>query len=127
MENLITDISTEEMQADISLIGGKVIFDEMVAAHQLVRSFRLEEGIQMSQKVPGALVTARKRCDELYDELTYLIEAFAKTADDGTPFEDFITRWNGSLMLYQEVLDRKSATSSDAPKDDASIPSGNEQ
>lgn len=127
LENLINDISTEEMQADISLIGGKVLFDEMVASHQLVRSIRLEEGVQMSQKVTGALVAARKRCDELYDELTYLIEAFAKTADDETPFEEFITRWNGSLMLYQEILDRKSTAPSDGPKADASVPSRDEQ
>lgn len=111
MENLIGDLSTEEMQADISLIGGTWLFEQMVAAHQQMRSMRMEEGVKMSQKVRGALVAARKRCDELYDELTYLIEAFAKTADDATPFEVFIKRWNGSLKLYQEILDRKSNSS----------------
>ena len=110
LENLIGDLSTEEMQADISSIGGMWLFEQMVASHQQVRSMRMEEGIMMSQKVRGALVAARKRCDELYDELTYLIEAFAKTADDATPFEEFIKRWNGSLKLYQDILNRKSGS-----------------
>jgi hypothetical protein len=58
------------------------------------------------------LVAARKACDALYDQITYLIEAFSLTADDPAPYEAFITRWNGTLDIYQDMLDRKSGTSS---------------
>jgi len=61
--------------------------------------------------VAGALAKARQACDKVYDELTYLIEAFAKTADDPTPYEAFIRKWNGTLKIYQDMLDRKSGSS----------------
>ena len=107
LANLIDDLSTEPMQADISTIGGTWLFDEMVVAHQQVLTMRMEEGVEMSRTVRGALVAARKRCDEVYDELTYMIEAFAVAADDATPYEEFINRWNGSLKLYQDSIERK--------------------
>ena len=112
LSNLITDLSTTEMQAALTTIGGTYLFQEMKTAHELVQSLRLEEGIEHSTKVNGALVAARKACDALYDQITYLIEAYSLTADDPAPYEAFITRWNGTLDIYQDMLDRKSGTSS---------------
>ena len=111
LDNLITDLSTTEMQAHLSTLGVTWLYQQMVAAHQETKSFRLEQGVEESEKVAGALVKARQACDAVYDELTYLIEAFAKTADDPTPYEAFIRKWNGTLKIYQDMLDRKSGNS----------------
>lgn len=111
LDNLITDLSTTEMQAHLTTLGVTWLFQQMVAAHQETKSYRLEQGQEESEKVTGALRKARQACDKLYDELTYLLEAFTKTADDPTPYEAFIQRWNGTLKIYQDILDRKSGGS----------------
>ena len=111
LDNLITDLSTTEMQAHLSTLGVTWLYQQMVAAHQETKSYRLEQGQEEREKVSGALRKARQACDKVYDELTYLIEAFAKTADDPTPYEAFIRKWNGTLKIYQDMLDRKSGNS----------------
>lgn len=111
MDNLITDLSTTEMQAALQTLGIMPLYQVMVEAHQETKSYRLEQGQEESEKVAGALRNARKETDKLYDELTYLIEAFAKTADDPAPYEAFIKKWNGTLKIYQDMLDRKSGNS----------------
>ena len=111
LDNLITDLSTTEMQAHLTTLGVTWLYQQMVAAHQETKSYRLEQGQEESEKVAGALRKARQACDKVYDELTYLIEAFAKTADDPAPYEAFIRKWNGTLKIYQDMLDRKSGDS----------------
>jgi hypothetical protein len=111
LDNLITDLSTDQMQAHIQTIGGKWLFDEMKAAHQEVKAIRLEQGTEESEKVSGALLKARKACDEAYDNLITAVEAFATIADDPAPYEAFIKKWNGTLKIYQDMLDRKTGTS----------------
>jgi len=112
LDNLITDLSTAEMQAHLTTLGVTWLYQQMVAAHQETKSYRLEQGAEESEKVAGALRKARQACDKVYDELTYLIEAFTKTADDPAPYEAFIKKWNGTLKIYQDMLDRKSGNSS---------------
>ena len=112
LDNLITDLSTQEMQSRLQALGIDWLYEQMVSAHRLVKSLRLEQGGEESEKVTGALKAARQKCDDLYDKITYLIEAYTLTADDPAPYEAFIKRWNGSLKLYQDVLDRKSGTTS---------------
>lgn len=112
LDNLITDLTPAVMQTHLSTLGVTWLYEQMVAAHQEVKSYRLEQGQEESEKVAGALRKARQACDAVYDELTYLIEAFAKTADDPAPYEAFIKKWNGTLKIYQDMLNRKSGTSS---------------
>ena len=111
MDNLINDLSTTEMQAHIQTIGGKWLFDEMKAAHDEVKAIRLEQGTEESEKVAGALRKARKESDAAYDAILAAIEAFSIIADDPAPYEAFIQRWNGTLKIYQDILDRKSGGS----------------
>lgn len=111
MDNLINDLSTAEMQAHIQTIGGKWLFDEMKAAHDEVKAIRLEQGTEESEKVAGALRKARKESDAAYDAILAAIEAFSIIADDPTSYEAFIQRWNGTLKIYQDILDRKSGAS----------------
>ena len=112
LDNLITDLSTSAMQQNLTALGVMWLFEQMVAAHQLTKSLRLEQGAEESEKVTGALKAARQACDTLYDKITYTIEAFTLTADDPAPYEAFIKLWNGTLKIYQDMLDRKSGTSS---------------
>ena len=112
LENLITDLTTTEMQAHLATINGTYLFQQLVAAQNQVKSLRLDQGVEESEKVPGALVAAREQCDALYDDMCNLLESFARTADDTTPYETFISQWNGTIKLYQKMLNRKSGTSS---------------
>lgn len=111
LENLITDLQTEAMQKHLATINATWLFQQMTDAQNQVKSLRLDQGVEESGKVYGALASARKQCDALYDELCLLIESFALVADDATPYDTFITRWNGSVKLYQDMLDRKSGSS----------------
>lgn len=110
LENLIADLSTQQMQAHLTTINGQYLFQQMKQGHDDVKSLRLEQGIETSQKELGALAAARRQCDALYDQMTQLIESFALVADDPTPYETFIRQWNGTVKLYQDMLDRKSGT-----------------
>ena len=112
LDNLIADLSTEAMQADLTALGATELFTQLTAAQRQVKSIRLDEGTEQSEKVVGALASARKECDRLYDELTYLIEAFSLTVDDPAQYDGFIKQWNGTLKIYQDMLDRKQNSSS---------------
>jgi hypothetical protein len=113
LENLISDLSTTEMQGHITTINGTYLFQQMVEGQEQVKSLRLEQGVEESEKVYGALSSARKHCDALYDEMTDLIESFAKVADDPESYETFIRQWNGTVKLYQDMLDRKQGSGGD--------------
>lgn len=110
LENLIADLSTQQMQAHLTTINGQYLFQVMKQGHDDVKSLRLEQGVETSQKELGALAAARRQCDTLYDQTTQLIESFALVADDPTPYETFIRQWNGTVKLYQDMLDRKTGT-----------------
>jgi len=110
LENLIADLSTQQMQAHLTTINGQYLFQVMKQGHDDVKSLRLEQGVETSQKELGALAVARRQCDTLYDQMTQLIESFALVADDPTPYETFIRQWNGTVKLYQDMLDRKTGT-----------------
>ena len=112
LENLITDLSTTEMQAHIATINGTYLFEQMVEGQNLVKSLRLSQGVEESEKVYGALSAARKECDRLYDEMCAIIEGASLFADDTTPYDTFISQWNGTVKLYQDMLDKKGGGSS---------------
>ena len=75
LENLISDLSTTAMQAHLATINGTYLFQQMVEGQTLVKSLRLEQGVEESEKVYGALSAARKACDALYDELCAISRA----------------------------------------------------
>jgi hypothetical protein len=111
LENLISDLSTTEMQAHLATVNGTYLFEQMVEGQNLVKSLRLEQGVEESEKVYGALSAARKTCDAIYDRIADIIESFSKVADDPAPYETFISHWNGTVKIYQDMLDRKSGSS----------------
>lgn len=120
MGNLIDDISTPEMLARVEAIGGTWLFQQMISANEAVKTLRLEQGMEVSEKVAGALEKARKATDEAYDNVIAMIEALSLTADDPTAYEAFINRWNGTLKIYQDMLDRKSSSGSSPSTDNPS-------
>ena len=60
LENLITDLSTPAMQAHLETINGTWLFQQMVEGQTLVKSLRLEQGVEESEKVYGA--SRARRC-----------------------------------------------------------------
>jgi hypothetical protein len=99
------------MLAHLETIGATWLFQQMVEAHNQVKAYRLEEGTEMSSRVIGALEEARKNSDAAYNDVTAMIEALSLTADDTAPYEAFIRQWNGTLKIYQDIIDRKSGNS----------------
>ena len=120
MDNLITDLSTPTMQAHIATLHATGLYNQMCQANDEVKALRREQGVEVSEKVVGALRSARLNCDHLYDGILDLIEAFAMTADNPAPYEAFIKKWNGTLKIYQDMLDRKSGTSSSSSSSSSS-------
>ena len=45
------------MQARLATIGGTYLFQQMVQAHSQVKALRLEQGVEQSEKVVGALAS----------------------------------------------------------------------
>ena len=110
MTNLGIDLGTDDNLARIEAIGGRQLYNEMIAANEQVKSLRIDQGEEESQKVLAALKKARLATDEAYNELCQMIESAANFADDPAPYEAFIQKWNGTIKLYQDMLDRKSGT-----------------
>ena len=117
LEIIIEVLSTDEMQAHIETLGGKYFYDEMKAAHESFKELRREQAEEQSKKVTGALVKARKECDAAYDDIIRTIEAGAIVADDPTPYEAFIKRWNGALKHYSDILKRKGKKKTKEPEE----------
>ena len=46
LDNLITDLSTSAMLQNLTALGVMWLYDQMVAAHQLTKSLRLEQGAE---------------------------------------------------------------------------------
>lgn len=124
LDNLIIDLSTQAQLANIETLGATWLFQQMKAAHQEVKTIRLEQGQEESEKVAGALRAARKASDEAYDAIINAIEAFATIADDPAPYEAFIKKWNGTLKIYQDMLNRKSGTSTGSSSSGGSTSEG---
>lgn len=62
---------------------------------------------------PEGFAEGPKRKSVLENLTTDLIESFSKVADDSTPYETFIRQWNGTVKLYQDMLDRKGGSTTD--------------
>ena len=107
MTKLIQELSIPENLARIETIGGKLLFNGMTAANDQVKSYRLAEGAEESEKIRAALRKTRRTIDDLYNRLCDLIEACASIADDTAPYEDFISKWNGTVKIYQDTQGRK--------------------
>ena len=121
MTNLCNDLSTEENLARLATIGGTEIFNQMVAANEEVKAIRIEEGTEESRKVASALLKARKATDEAYDNLCNVIEATELLADDPSTYETFIQEWNGTIKLYNDMLDRKNGISTAGEANEGSL------
>ena len=104
MSRMIQELETQPLHDAIVTLGAEYLFAQMKEAHEEVKVLRLQEGEQQSERQAGALVAARKQSDLVYDELVSLIEAFALTADNPEPYEQFIRQWNGMVRLYKETL-----------------------
>jgi hypothetical protein len=122
MDNLINDLSAATMQVHIQTIGVMWLFDQMVTANNQVKTIRLEQGVEVSERVAGALEKARKASDAAYDNVIAMIEALSLTADDASQYEAFIKQWNGTLKIYQDMLDRKSGSGKDSDDDGGDKP-----
>ena len=114
MANLITDLSTADMQANIKAIGAEKLLDGMKQGNGQVITLLKQRDEADSTKVIGALRKARIESDKAYTDATEAIEAF-NFVQGG--YDSLIDRWNATVNRYQEMLNRKTGSTKHNPSD----------
>lgn len=114
MANLITDLSTTDMQANIKAIGAEKLLDGMKQGNGQVITLLKQRDEADSTKVVGALRKARLESDKAYTDATEAIEAF-NFVQGG--YDSLIDRWNATVNRYQEMLNRKTGSTKHNPSD----------
>lgn len=114
MANLITDLSTADMQANIKAIGAEKLLDGMRQGNGQVITLLKQRDEADSTKVIGALRKARIESDKAYTDATEAIEAF-NFVQGG--YDSLIDRWNATVNRYQEMLNRKTGSTKHNPSD----------
>ena len=113
--NLLTDLSVDDMPNAIMDIGAKdIVADIKRGNDDVIRLLKMRDEAD-SAKVVGALRLARAKSDEVYADLTQVIEAYNYLQGG---LDEFISKWNGTVNRYQDMLNRKTGTSKpDTPSD----------
>lgn len=114
MANLITDLSTADMQANIKAIGAEKLLDGMKQGNGQVITLLKQRDEADSAKVVGALRKARIESDKAYTDATEAIEAFNYVQGG---YDSLIDRWNATVNRYQEMLNRKTGSTKHNPSD----------
>lgn len=104
MANLLTDISTTEMEANITAIGATSLVANMRGGNNQVIALLKQRDDEKSAKVVGALRQARINSDKAYASMVEAIEAFNYTVGG---YDEIITKWNATIKRYQDMLNRK--------------------
>lgn len=107
MKNFLNDISTEAMAKNVEAIGAKDIVAKMTEANNKVIDLLKQRDEEKSAKAAGAMRAARNNSDKAYAYAVEAIEAFNFVVGG---FDDVITKWNGTIARYQDMLNRKSGT-----------------
>lgn len=110
LTNFITDITTTEMAAHLTTLGLTETVAKMKEANEKVKELLASRADERAQQVAGALKAARLRCDEIYDQLTKLIEGLSVAAEDTTPYTTFIAGWNEEIERVKQQTSKKAAT-----------------
>lgn len=107
MTNLLTDISTTEMQANVEAIGATNFVAHMRQGNEQVVALLKQRDEEKSGKAAGALRQARLNTDKAYANVVEAVEAFNYTVGG---YDEVITKWNATIDRYQEMLNRKTGS-----------------
>lgn len=107
MANLLTDISTTEMQANVTSIGAANLVANMKQGNEQVVALLKQRDEEKSGKVVGALRQARLNSDKAYANVVEAVEAFNYTVGG---YDEVITKWNATIDRYQDMLNRKTGS-----------------
>lgn len=107
MTNLLTDISTSEMQANVTAIGAANLVANMRQGNEQVVALLKQRDEEKSGKVVGALRQTRLNSDKAYANVVEAVEAFNYTVGG---YDEVITKWNATIDRYQDMLNRKTGS-----------------
>lgn len=107
MANLLTDISTSEMQTNVTAIGAANLVANMKQGNEQVVALLKQRDEEKSGKVVGALRQARLDSDKAYANVVEAVEAFNYTVGG---YDEVITKWNATIDRYQDMLNRKTGS-----------------
>lgn len=117
MDNFISDVNSSlGLEAALETLNVKRFFQGMAQANATVKTLLAERGRESSEKVAGALKTARIESDTAYNTLCELFESYSLVADAPAPYEAIIKEWNATIERYKDMLKRKSTK--DTPDED---------
>lgn len=108
MTNFITDV--EALAAHLETLGLTETVAKMKAANEKVKSLLASRADERAQQVAGALKEARLKCDEIYTEITTLIEGLSVAAEDTSAYETFISQWNEEIERVKQQTKRKASS-----------------
>lgn len=112
IDNFLTDISKSDLKDACKTVGITKLVNELRTNNNDVKSLLKQRAKELAGKQTGKLRAARLHCDEDYDMLLDIIEAFSITADDTARYEELIDEWNVTIERYKDMLNRKSSKNS---------------
>lgn len=116
IDNFATDVAASQtLMAALDTLNVKRFYTGLTQANLNVKNMLAERGRESSEKVVGALKTARAETDAAYNTLCDLLESFSLVAEDPAPYEAVIKEWNATVERYKDMLKRKSTK--DTPDD----------
>lgn len=115
LTNWLTDAQTDENAAHLAKLGLTDPVTLLKERNEQVKTLLASRAEERGAKVAGALKAAREKTDELYSEITSLIESCSLLMDDTTPYETFISEWNVEVDRIKQQLNRKTSSASTTP------------
>lgn len=107
IDNLVSDLTQEEMLAKVKLVGAEKHFNNMLLRNANVTRLLAERDHEKSTTNTKALTQARSASDTVYNKMVLLIEALSVTATDNEPYLRLIQEWNSTAARYKEMINRK--------------------
>lgn len=112
LTNIITDMELTDNAAHIKTLALTDALAKLKELNEQMKTLMAIRSEERGAKVNGALKKARKATDAVYNQLTNLIEAYAVTADDSTPYDAVIIPWNAEIDRVRKQIGVKTSSSS---------------
>lgn len=112
MTNWLGDALTDENKEHLNTLGLSKAATLMKENNDQVKQYLAKRAEERGSKVLGALKEARTKTDDLYADITAIIESCSVLMDDPTAYNTFISEWNTEIERVKQQLNRKNSSAS---------------
>lgn len=110
LTNFITDVRAGDNAAALEALQLTQVVADMETQNNLVKTLLADRSKERSAKVLGALKEIRNKTDELYEQITAMIEAIGLMFPDDLNIPAFINEWNAELDRIKQQTQRKASS-----------------